>query len=112
MGGDTAAAEPLTLSGLTACFEDAGENVRKIESSFSKEPPDAAVEGKSGSALLWVADDSADLEAIKANERKMDYGAGVDVDNLFVESGNAVALLSPSASPDYRAVLEECLPQD
>ena len=110
--GETTTAEPITLAGLTECFEDAGQRVREIETSFSKEPPDAAVEGKSGSAFLWVADDAAELERIKANERKMDYGEGVDVDNLFVESGNALAELSPSASPDYRAVLEECLPGD
>jgi hypothetical protein len=106
----TASAEPITLAGLTGCFEDAGQKVRKIDVSFSKQPPDAEVSGPSGSAYVWVGADEAALEKVKANERKMDYGPGVDVDNLFVQSGNALAELSPDASPVYMDVLEGCLP--
>jgi hypothetical protein len=106
----TASAEPITLDGLTGCFEDAGQKVRKIKVSFSKQPPDAEVSGPSGSAYLWIGTDEAALEKVKANERKMDYGPGVDVDNLFVQSGNALAELSADASPVYMDVLESCLP--
>ena len=106
----TASAEPITLDGLTGCFEDAGQKVRKIKVSFSKQPPDAEVSGPSGSAYLWIGADEAALEKVKANERKMDYGPGVDVDNLFVQSGNALGELSADASPVYMDVLEGCLP--
>jgi hypothetical protein len=106
----TASAEPITLDGLTGCFEDAAQKVRKIKVSFSKRPPDAEVSGPSGSAYLWVGADEAALEKVKKNERKMDYGPGVDVDDLFVQSGNALAELSPDASPVYMDVLEGCLP--
>lgn len=100
-----------TLADVRACFEDEGQKIREIEVSFAKVPPDIDVSSKAGSADIWVrSDGAAATEVVEQHEGLSDLGDPSLPESDIVVSGNAVATISSTSSPDYRAVVESCLP--
>ena len=112
-GDDTTAAAPTThtVEELTAYFENAGQDIRTIETSFAKIKPDFAVEGAVGSATVWVEDDEAGAEAVvKQNDQLNALGDPDQSQGEVVVSGNAVATISSTSPPAFPATIEECMP--
>jgi ABC-type glycerol-3-phosphate transport system substrate-binding protein len=111
---DSETTEPTTahtLESVTACFEDAGQKVREIETSLAELPPDVDVSSQAGSADVWVADDEAGADAVVAQAEELSkLGDESLPDSEIVVSGNAVASISTASSPDYATTVEECLP--
>lgn len=113
-GGDSeesAEAPPShTIADVRACFEEAGEQVHEIEISFVKIPPDLGVASKAGSADVWVTDDEAELDKVVAQSEELSQLGDESLpESELVVSGNAVATVG-SSKPEYRSVVEECLP--
>jgi ABC-type glycerol-3-phosphate transport system substrate-binding protein len=99
-----------TVADVRACFEEAGEQVHEIEISFVKIPPDIGVASKAGSADVWVTDDEAELEKVIAQgEELAQLGDPSGPQSELLVSGNAAASVG-SSKPEYRSVVEECLP--
>lgn len=114
-GGDdettTAAPTTHTVEDVTGCFEDAGQEIRTIETSLAKIKPDFAVEGGAGSAIVWVEDDEAGAQrVVEQNEELNALGDPDQPQSQVVVSGNAVATISSASPPAFPATIEGCMP--
>ena len=109
---DSEALPAHTLTDVRACFEDEGQKVRDVEVSFAKIPPDIGVSSKAGSANVWVRPDADGAQEVVAQAESLsDLGDQSLPDSEIAVSGNAVATISSSSSPDYAEVVETCLPE-
>jgi hypothetical protein len=113
-GGDDsteAEAQTFTAAGVTQCFEDTGQKVRKVEVSFAKIPPDLGVSSQAGGANVWITDDTQAVVDQAEELAKLDQAeALIPIEDRVVQSGNLIAVVDSDSSPDYRATIEGCIP--